>query len=106
MEYKPKLISPSQITFDEKTTLTATRCVQADGIKDTSAEIWPAGICLALYLLNNIGLYKDKLVIELGAGASFPAQICERFANKVLIQDRVSFYSIHLPAIISEWNSE
>ena len=106
MENNPKLISPSQITFDDKTTLTATRRVQADDIKDTSAEIWPAGICLALYLLNNVGLYKDKLVIELGAGAAFPAQICERFANKILIQDRVSFYSTHLPAVISEWNSE
>ena len=106
MDYDAERFDTLRITFDEKTSLLANRLVLTDNKEDTSAIIWPSGICLALYLHNNVEIMRDKFVIELGAGAALPAQICERYANKVIIQDRVKFYSNHLPTIISDWNSE
>jgi hypothetical protein len=51
-------------------------------------------------------LYKDKFVMELGAGAAFPARICAQSATSVITQDRKICYSNHLPTILSEWDKD
>jgi len=51
-------------------------------------HIWPASLFLAEYISQNADLFKDKVVLELGAGVSLPSIVAAKIgARRVILTD-------------------
>ena len=46
-------------------------------------DVWPGSVVLSNYLLTNINLIRDMVVLELGAGASLPSFVCSKLGAKL-----------------------
>ncbi|KRX00002.1 hypothetical protein PPERSA_05504 [Pseudocohnilembus persalinus] len=53
----------------------------------TGQIIWRAATQLAEYIIDNQDLFRDKVVLELGAGVGVSGLVCSQFAKKVYITD-------------------
>jgi predicted nicotinamide N-methyase len=50
-------------------------------------ELWPSAIALAQYIEENRSIFKQKDVIELGAGLGLPSLVASPYCNTTLLTD-------------------
>jgi len=79
---------PDEVALDEAASVLVRRVPSRQRQqRDTGFVLWPAALVLARYVRDNAHLVRDRVVLELGAGAGLSGIACAALAKKVVLTD-------------------
>lgn len=57
--------------------------------EELQSFVWPCGLLMSCYIMHNKDAFKDKLILEIGAGVGLPSLVAGKLgASKCIITDR------------------
>lgn len=68
------------------------------------AVVWPAGISLARYLLNNPDIIRGKSILDIGCGSGIPAIAAKKAGASYVVANDIDPVALHITALHTKAN--